>query len=127
MPRRLPRILILGATAPPSPGLKALETAGRYLFEYLPDPPRVSAAGPAADAVLLPLPPEKASALEGLGWIETFKDRAPVVVLSAVADMNLYLSAMTAGAFDFLTQATAGEELTRVLDNAVRWRWRRAA
>ncbi len=53
-------------------------------------------------------------------------ERVNVVVVSAVADIDLYIDVMTHGAYDFITDTFTVPELVHVLrcaiDDAVRWR-----
>ncbi len=123
----LPRVVVVvGSRADLSHLCSHLESAGRYRIYYV--PPRVGLCfDPKPDVVLLHVPNEKEGAEKALASVESIKQDVPVVVVSCVADMSLYMTAMTQGAFDYITYYTPPEEVARVLSTAVRWRLRRAA
>ena len=67
-------------------------------------------------------------AREGLALLEEFRqasERLPVVVVTAVSDVELYLEAMNRGAFDYLVQPLSAKELLSVVRKALHWSPRR--
>lgn len=123
----LPRIVVVGSRAELTDVCNNLESAGRYRMYYVPAGSAGLRFDPKPDVVLLHLPGEQGAAEKFLASIESIKQEVPVVVISRAADMNLYLTAMSCGAFDYITSYTPPEEVARVLSTAVRWRLRRAA
>lgn len=126
--RRPPQVLVVGSRATFSPVFERLQESGRYNFNYI-TLREVSLVFSRwkPSVVLLQMPPDKEAAQHALACLKALKDEVPVVVMSAAADMNLYLAAMTYGAFDYFTSYTPMDEITRMLDNAVRTGRRQAA
>lgn len=129
MTKPLPRILVLGSQGAFSQVFKQLEAADRYRFDYAHDSETVRAylERRRPSVVLLLVPAEPESAENALAFLEALKEHAAAVVVSPGEDMRLYLTAMERGAFDYFTCHTPLREITRVLDNAIRWRPRQAA
>jgi DNA-binding NtrC family response regulator len=126
--RRLPRVLVAGSRATFSPVFERLQESGRYNFDYV----ALRELSPAfshwrPSVVLLQMPEEKEAAEHALSSLKALKDEVPVVVMSTAADMNLYLAAMTYGAFDYFTSYTPLDEISRMLDKAVYTGQKRAA
>jgi DNA-binding NtrC family response regulator len=69
--------------------------------------------------IVLALPDDQEMIRKAVGWIGTVKNLAPVLVLSRVADTDLYMTAMESGAFDFLTPTTPPEGIDWILSNAL--------
>jgi len=124
-PKKLPGVLVVGSLAITEPVLRQLEQSGRYEFSYAPSVQRIeSFLLTKPGVIVLHLPPEREKAEEAFSYLTLLRKHAAVVVMSSTPDMRLYLSAMTLGAFDYLTSYTPVEEAGRVLDNAVaRRRW----
>ncbi|HKZ52227.1 MAG TPA: hypothetical protein VJ085_02995 [Candidatus Acidoferrales bacterium] len=126
--RRLPRVLVVGSRMPFSPVFERLQESGRYNFNYI----ALREVSPAfsrwrPSVVLLQMPQEKEAAQDALSCLKALKDEVPVVVMSTAADMNLYLAAMTYGAFDYFTSYTPLDEISRMLDKAVHTGQKQAA
>jgi len=118
--RRLPRVLVVGSRATFSPVFERVQESGRYNFNCI----ALREVNPVfsrwkPSVVLLQMPPEKEAAQHALACLKALKDEVPVVVMSEAADMNLYLAAMTYGAFDYFTSYTPLDEISRMLDKAV--------
>lgn len=119
-PKKMPGVLVVGSLAMTEPVLRKLEQTGRYEFTHVPQVQKAESFLPAKpSAVVLHLPSNREKADEALSYLAVLRRQAPVVVMSSAPDMRLYLSAMTLGAFDYLTSYTPLEEAGRVLDNAV--------
>lgn len=128
MARRTAHVLVVGPGAPFQPLFKRLEATAKYRFEYAADH---GTAGPflrqSPDVVLVRLPAEEETVEPVLAWLESMKERMPVVGISCEKDMHYYLAAMEHGAFDYFTCDTPTEEVSRLLDNAIRWCRQKAA
>lgn len=129
MRKRLPHILVVASRTAFRRVFDYLEASGKYRLDYAPEaglaPRFLKERTP--DTVLLELPSEKQAAERTLGWLDGVKQKTVVAMISAHKDMHFYLAAMERGAFDYFTRHTPLEEITRVLDNAVRGHRRQAA
>lgn len=128
MGKRLRRILVVGSPQGFTSMFEQLEVRG-YRFEYVADSEaaRTYLLRQEADVLLLRLPAEEAKGQETLVWLNTIKEKFPVVAISCEEDVHLYLTAMKQGAFDYFTYHTPLEEIRRVLENALRWHQHQAA
>jgi DNA-binding NtrC family response regulator len=63
----------------------------------------------------------KGSFLEVLRAADSPGSRVPVIVCSDFYDKDLYIEAMSLGAFDYLAFPYRREEVARVVNNAVSW------
>lgn len=121
------QVLVVGSASGFVPVFEQLEVRG-YHFEYVAniEAARTYLLRQAADVLLLRLP-EGADVSAGFAWLQATKGKWPVVVISREEDVQLYLTAMERGAFDYFTCQTPMTEVRRVLDNAIRWRQLQAA
>lgn len=126
--RPMGKLLVVGAASPFGDVFDRLRGCG-YQFEAVADTQAAETylLRQLADAVLLYLPAEELERRTALAWLRSAKEELPVVVLSAVAGMQPYLSAMECGAFDYFTSHTPFAEMERVLAHATRWRPQKVA
>ncbi len=123
MARGLPRISVVGVRKPSARVFDRLEATGRYQFDYAGFSETHSTLfQDVPDLILLRMPDEKKAAEEALGWLEKLKKETTVVVASPSNDLDCYLEVMWRGAFDYFTDYTSLQEITRILDNALAWR-----
>lgn len=115
------RILVVGSSPEPSPLAQKLHEQGYFEFLFAPDPPALrSALATNPDAILLDLPDDRTLAAQLLDQLDALRPHAPVVVLSAAADMRDYWTAMVGGASDYCTGYSPLEELSRKLSRVAR-------
>lgn len=63
--------------------------------------------------------------LELLEELRQRPEKLPVVIVSGMSDVELYLEAMNRGAFDFLVQPLSPKEFLSVVRKALNWSPRR--
>lgn len=124
-----PRVLVLASRAAFRPLFDALEAEHSFQFDYVTDVSTLPTylASHAPSAVLLEAEPRAQTAREPLAWLDTLKRETPVVVLASRDDVPFYLAVMERGAFDYFTASTPLRDVTRVLENAIRWHQHQAA
>ena len=108
------RVLVVGADTAFQRIFERIESCGCYQFEYahfLAPAPVLAETKPAA--ILLLVPEERRSKQQALAWLRAHKDAAPIVVLSVVADMDVYVACMSSGAFDYITGYMPIDEILR--------------
>ncbi len=112
------RVLVVGPEAAFHPLLEQLAVSG-CTFQHAPysGPPLVS-TGADPTVVLLLVPEDRHDKQQALACLRALRGQAPVVVLSLIADMEVYVACMTCGAFDYITAYTPLAEVTRILHNA---------
>ena len=128
MDRTLARILVVDPNGNLRPMVDQLRSTGRYELacaESVRSLRMFMRWEP--NAVLLQLPEEREAAEEAFDCLDTLKEELPVVVMSGAAAMNVYLVAMTRGAFDYVTNYTPLDEIIRSLNLAIRWQRTKAA
>jgi len=128
MEKTLARILVVDLKRSLKPLLDRFNATGRYEFacaDSLRSLRMFMRWNP--DVILLQVPEERTAAEEAFECLDALKEELPVVVLSEAADMNLYLVALTRGAFDYVTSYTPVDEIMRSLNEAVRWQRTKAA
>lgn len=111
------RILVVGPRSACGRICNYLEASGRYELSYAAHPGDRILLDWNPSVLLLHVPAKPEAAKQALKFL---KGRVAVVVITAVADMNVYLAAMTHGAFDYLTSYSPPAEIDRVLRNAMR-------
>ncbi len=126
MDRETFHILVVGPTEPYSEFFDSLEADENYCLHFAADLHSASLERAKSyfpehqpSVILLTVPRGQAGSVQVLGWLEDLKSLAPVIVLSPVEDMQLYLGAMYRGAFDYFTAYTPVEEIKRGLAHAV--------
>ncbi len=123
------RILVVGRHEAFAEIFDHLEASENYDLHYAPDfeSARASLRRELPSAIILALPRSEQNTLTTLAWLSTVKGLAPLLVLSPVDDVDLYIEAMEHGAFDFLTPTMPFEEVDRQLSSALTWHTRQAA
>lgn len=114
------RVLVIGCDPALQRVFECLEECERYQFQFAPfSGPTALLAHPRPAAILLIVSDNGLRREQALSWLRALKQKAPVVVLSLAADMEVFVASMTCGAFDYVTGFTPTEEILRTLENAV--------
>ncbi len=114
------KILVVGCDAAVQRVLERIEQCAPFQFQFAPcsGHPAILLQGRPA-AILLIIPEDSPRKRQALDWLKALKEKAPVVVLSVAADMDVFVACMTCGAYDYVTGFTPMDEILRILENAV--------
>jgi len=117
----LPRVLVLCEDAEVRTALKQSlkQCAVKRVYYKTPRALRKAIAARAGDAVMYAGDHPGSKLHDLMEWPEVREAHLPVIAVSRFGEMNDYLAAMEAGAFDYVARPLQGEEVSRIVKNAL--------